>query len=139
MIGRNLAGMRAGDIARGAKLLAGVPGVDAARIRGIARGVAGVWLLMAASIEPRIASVWIDHTPYSLRAAIDTPIHRNLHDAVIPGFALHWDLADLVKSIAPRRVMWSDPTDWMGQIKPNVPGAIYRRFDEGDEPFLKRY
>jgi Acetyl xylan esterase (AXE1) len=138
VIGRNLAGMRAGDIARGAQLLAGLQGVDASHIRGIARGVAGVWLLMAASIEPCITSIWVDRTPYSLRAALETPIHRNLHDVVIPGFALHWDLADVVKAIAPRQVLWTDPTDWMGQIKPKIAGAVYRTFDEGDEAFLKR-
>jgi cephalosporin-C deacetylase-like acetyl esterase len=138
VIGRNLAGMRAGDIARAAQLLASLPGVDASHIRGIARGVSGVWLLMAASVQPSITSVWLDRTPYSLRAALETPIHRNLHDAVVPGFALHWDLADMVKSIAPRHVLWTDPTDWMGRIKPNIPGAVYRTFEEGDEPFLRR-
>jgi hypothetical protein len=138
VIGRNLAGMRAGDIARGARLLAGLPGVDASNIRGIARGVAGIWLLMAASLEPGITSIWVDRTPYSLRAALETPLHRNLHDAVIPGFALHWDLGDLVGAIAPRTVLWTDPTDWVGQIKPNLPNAVYRTFEQGDEPFLAR-
>src|SRR5262249_11441618 len=77
-------------------------------------------------------------TPYSIRSALQTPIHRNLHDAVIPGFALHWDLEDVVKAIGPRQVLWSDPTDWMGVVRPNVPGAVYRTFDEGDERFLGR-
>jgi Acetyl xylan esterase (AXE1) len=138
VIGRNLAGMRAGDIARAARLLAAYPTVDPAAIRGIARGVPGVWLLLAAAIEPRIGSVWLDKTPYSIRAALQGPLHRNLHDAVIPGFALRWDLADVVKTIAPRQVLWSDPTDWMGVVRPNVSGAVYRTFEEGDERFLGR-
>jgi Acetyl xylan esterase (AXE1) len=42
MIGRDLAGMRAGDIIRGVDLLASRPDVDASAIRAVARGVPGV-------------------------------------------------------------------------------------------------
>ena len=38
------------------------------------------------------------------------------HDAVIPGFALKWDLADLRDLLRPRSVVWRDPTDWMGNV-----------------------
>jgi hypothetical protein len=60
--------------------------------------------------------VFLDHTPHSLRAAIDAPIHTNLHDAVMPGFAVKWDLVDLRGLIRPRTVTWRDPTDWMGNV-----------------------
>lgn len=73
-------------------------------------------LLLAAAGNPRLQSLTLDRTPYSLRAAIDAPIHSNLHDAVIPGLALKWDLADLRALIAPRTVIWQDPTDWMGNV-----------------------
>jgi hypothetical protein len=102
VIGKNMAGMRAFDIQRGVDLLAARPDVDAASIRAAARDVGGVWLLMAACVDPRIGKIWLDRTPHSLRAALDVPITRDLHDAVIPGFALHWDLDDLVKALAPR-------------------------------------
>ena len=49
-------------------------------------------------------------------AAIDSPIHINLHDAVIPGFAVKWDLTDLRDLLRPRVVVWRDPTDWMGNV-----------------------
>jgi hypothetical protein len=45
---------------------------------------------------------YADRTPYSLRAALEQPIHRNLHAVLMPGFCLRWDLADLVKAIEPR-------------------------------------
>jgi hypothetical protein len=60
--------------------------------------------------------VALDRTPYSIRAAIDAPMHTNLHDAVIPGFAVKWDLADLREILRPREVTWTDPTDWMGNV-----------------------
>ena len=97
-----MAGLRAGDIMRGVDLLVDRPDVDAGHVRAAARDVGGVWLLMAAAQDLRIGKIWLDQTPHSLRAALEVPITRDLHDAVIPGFALHWDLDDLVKAMAPR-------------------------------------
>ena len=94
-----------------------------------------MWLLMAAAIDPRLGKIWLDQTPHSLRAALEVPITRDLHDAVIPGFALHWDLNDLVKAMAPRSVLWTDPTDWMGNVAPHLEGFRYRTFEEPDDPF----
>ena len=91
---------------------------------------------MASAIDPRIGKIWLDQTPYSLRAALEVPITRDLHDAVIPGFALHWDLSDLVKAIAPRSVLWTDPTDWMRKVIPHLDGFLYRTFEEPDDHFL---
>jgi hypothetical protein len=96
--------------------------VDPARISAHASGVAGIWLLLAAAVNPQIASVSLDRTPYSLKAAIDAPIHTNLHDAVIPEFSMRsWDLADLRGLVRDgkgraRPVRWNDPTDWMGNV-----------------------
>src|SRR5271157_5884246 len=69
VIGKNLAGMRAGDIQRGVDVLLAQPDVDAGSVRAAARNVSGVWLLMAASTDARIGKIWLDHTPYSLRTA----------------------------------------------------------------------
>ena len=137
MIGRDLAGMRAGDIIRGVDQLASRADVDANSICAAAQGVQGVWLLMAAAIDPRIHRIWLDNTPYSLRTALDNPLSRDLHDAIIPGFALRWDLQDLVKAIAPRQVIWSDPTDWMQEVQPHLDGYLYRTHEEADERFVK--
>jgi dienelactone hydrolase len=136
VIGKNLAAMRAADVRRGVDLLVSWPGVDATSIRAAARNVPGVWLLMATAIDPRIRKIWLDGTPYSLRAALEVPINRDLHDAVIPGFALHWDLDDLVKIIAPRPVLWTDPTDWLRKVVPHLNGFLYRTFEEPDDRYL---
>ncbi len=135
LIGRNLPGMRAADIIRGVDLLAARPDVNAAAISASARDVAGVWLLMAAALDPRIGRIWLNRTPYSLRAALDSPVNRNLHDALIPGFALKWDLADLRRALGTRPLVWTDPTDWMGVILPHVDGCTYRTFEEPDDRF----
>ena len=130
-IGRNLPAMRAHDILRGIDLLAARPDVDSSSIRAFARGVKGIWLLLAAAVDTRISKIWLDRTPYSLRAALDTPMNTELFDAVIPGFALHWDLDDLVKAMGDRPVLWTDPSNWMGH--PVFLGAPFRyRYVVGD-------
>jgi dienelactone hydrolase len=139
LIGRNLPGMRAFDILRGVELLAARPDVDTASISAVARGVAGVWLLIAAAMDSRLSRIWIDRTPYSLRLALEGPLHRNLHAAIIPGFCLNWDLADVRKSIAPRAVLWTDPTDWMEHVVSIAGDFRYRGFEEGDEKIVSEW
>jgi hypothetical protein len=130
-IGRNLPAMRAHDILRGVDLLASRSDVDPASIRATARGVKGIWLLLAAAVDSRIATVWLDRTPYSLRAALENSMNTDLFDAVIPGFALHWDLDDLTKAMADRPVLWTDPSNWMGH--PVALGLTFRyRYTIGD-------
>jgi cephalosporin-C deacetylase-like acetyl esterase len=135
LIGLNLPGMRAADIIRGVDLLIARPDVNAASIAAVAHDVQGVWLLMAAALDPRIGRVWLQRTPYSLRAALDGPVNRNLQDAIVPGFALRWDLADLRRALGARPVIWTDPTDWMGTVVPNVQGCLYRTFEDSDDRY----
>jgi dienelactone hydrolase len=136
LVGRNMAGMRAYDIRRGIDFLAARPDVDANAIRGIARGEPGVWLLMEAAVDPRLQRIWLDRTPHSLRAALDEPLNRNLHMAVIPGFCLKWDLADLVTAMEGRPILWTDPTNWMRVVTPLAGNFRYRYSSEGDGPYL---
>jgi len=126
MIGHNLPALRAYDILRGVDLLSARADVDAHAIRAAARGVDGIWLLLATATDARIQKIWIDRTPYSLRAALNNTMTADLWDAVIPGFVLSWDLNDLVKAIAPRQVMWTDPTNWMRRLVPEGPRFEYR-------------
>jgi dienelactone hydrolase len=116
LVGRNLPAMHAAEINAAVTELARRADVDPSRISARASGVNGVALLLAAAVNPQIGSVSFDRTPHSVRSAIDAPIHTNLHDAVIPGFALKWDLADLRELLKPRSVTWKDPTDWMGNV-----------------------
>jgi hypothetical protein len=117
-IGLNLPAMRAHDILRGIDLLAAHSDVEPSSIRAAARGVKGIWLLLAAAVDTRIGKVWLDRTPHSLRAALENSMNTDLFDAVIPGFALRWDLDDLTKAMGSRPVLWTDPSNWMGHPVP---------------------
>ena len=116
LVGRNLPAMHAAEIDAAVREAVERRDVDASKITARASGVAGVALLLAAAANDRIASVSLNRTPHSVRAAVDAPMHTNLHDAVIPGFALKWDLSDLRGLITPRSVVWTDPSDWMGNV-----------------------
>ena len=147
VIGLNLPSKRAHDILRGVDLLAARDDVDAAQIRAAARGVKGIWLLLAAAVDARIVKVWLDRTPYSVRAALEHSMNSDLFDAVIPGFALHWDLDDLSKAMGNRRVLWTDPANWMGHPVPAGPAFRYRYVigdttdlhDEQDNAYLNEF
>jgi hypothetical protein len=115
-IGRSLPAMRAHDILRGLDVLAARDDVDPDSIHAAAQGVKGIWLLLAAATDARISKVWLDKTPYSLSEALNNTLNTDLSDAVIPGFALHWDLDDLTKAMGARPVLWTDPTNWMGRV-----------------------
>jgi cephalosporin-C deacetylase-like acetyl esterase len=125
--GKNLASMRAHDILCGVDVLAATPGIDATRITVVASDVAGIWALLAAAADPRIARLELSRTPWSLRAALDSPIARGLYEAAVPGLLLRGDLPDLVKVIGRERVTWRDPVDWMRNVVP-LDGYEYTRF-----------
>src|SRR5712692_7553581 len=126
VIGLNLPAMRAHDILRGVDVLAARDDVDPKSIRAAARGVKGIWLLLAAAMDTRIVKIWLDRTPYSVRAALEHSMNSDLFDAVIPGFALHWDLDDVVKAMETRPVLWTDPTNWMERPVALGPPFQYR-------------
>lgn len=139
-IGRNLAAMRAHDLLQGLDFLAGRNDVDASRIRAAARDVKGVWLLLAAAADSRIRKVWLDRTPHALSDAMDRAINTNLYDAAIPGFLLHWDLADLVRAMGNRTVLWTDPANWMGKTVPSLGrGFSYRNPGQKEDAFLETF
>jgi cephalosporin-C deacetylase-like acetyl esterase len=129
LVGRNLPATHAAEVNAVVTRLVQRTDVDPARISVRASGLAGIPVLLAAAINPRIASVVLTRTPHSVRAAIDSPIHTNLHDAVIPGFAVKWDLADLRDLLRPRPVEWRDPTDWMGNVVSLGSGYVYSSSD----------
>jgi len=125
-IGVSLPGRRAHDILRGVDLLCSREDVDPASIRAAGQGIKGIWLLLAGAADPRIQKIWLDRTPYSLFEALQNTLNTSLYDAAIPGFALHWDLEDLVKLMVDRPVIWTDPTNWMGRVAFVGPRFRYR-------------
>ena len=139
LVGRNLAAMRAHDLLVAVDVLSARSDVEASSIRGYARGVKGVWLLLAAAVDQRLGKIWLDRTRWSINAALEGPLTNHLFDAMIPRFALHWDFQDLVDAIGDRRVLWTDPTNWMNRVVPLGAQYRYRHVGEGDGPSIEEF
>jgi cephalosporin-C deacetylase-like acetyl esterase len=139
LVGRNLAAMRAHDLLVAVDVLAARSDVDPTLVRGYARGVKGFWLLLAAAVDKRLGKIWLDRTPWSFVVGLEGPLTNHLFEAMIPGFALHWDFKDLVEAMSPRRVFWTDPTNWMNRVVPLGPPYRYRYVAEGDAPSLEEF
>lgn len=139
LVGRNLAAMRARDIVVAVDVLSARADVNPADIRGYARGVKGFWLMLAAGVDQRLSRIWLDRTPWRLSVALAAPLSSHLFEAMIPGFALHWDFPDLVRLIGERRIFWTDPTNWMNQVVDAGEGYRYRTVGQGDADYLKEF
>ena len=93
-----------GDESAFQEFLAARPDVDPSSITAYGKGGMGVALLHAAALDRRITRVVVEDTPESFHAILDEPLHRNAPEIVIPGVLRHYDIADLVRAIAPRSV-----------------------------------
>lgn len=139
LIGKNLAVMRVHDIVGGVDFLASRAEVDRARIGAYGRGVKGVWVLLGALVDSRVSRIWLDRTPHSLRVAFANPMASHLFDAMIPGFARHWDYGAIAEALAPRSVYWTDPTNWMNQVVEAGSRFRYRYVYEGDAGLVQEF
>jgi dienelactone hydrolase len=96
MTGRTLAGIRADDILRGLDLLTGRGLLHGGTAIGFAKGLAAVDLLHAATIDSRFVDLALEDMLVSYRAAVRSPVHRQLSDVVVPGVLSRYDLQDLL-------------------------------------------
>jgi len=116
VVGKSLVGMRADDAIRAVNWLVSQPDVDRSSIAIYGRGPEGMAALHAAALDDRINHVVIENTLVSYRLALESPLHRNLSDVILPGILLHYDVADLLESISPRSVVFVNPADAIGAI-----------------------
>ena len=102
MVGRPLVGLHMAEIVRAIDLLAerGLLANSGAML--YARGLAGAAALHAAAIDSRINALFLEDSLISYRAIAETPIHRRIFPAIVPGVLGEYDLPDLAMAIAPR-------------------------------------
>ena len=68
--------------------------------------------LHAAAVDTRMTRLMAENTLDSYRTALDAPLHRNLSEITI---RRHYDVAESLEAIAPRRVTLLNPADALGQ------------------------
>jgi hypothetical protein len=128
VVGKSLAGLRAGDVRRGMDVLRARPDVDVLRIDAIGRGTFAVPVLLAATLDPRIARVAVDESIVSYRAILGHSIHKDHPESLLPGVLRRFDIGDLLLALAPRPVVLVDPVDAVGQ--PLGRGGIERELGD---------
>jgi dienelactone hydrolase len=114
MTGKPLVAMRAEDIARAVDVLLARADVDAAGLELYGHGVAAVPALYAAAFDKRIAAVTLERMLHSYESIIRQRIHRQQWENAVQGALRHYDLPDLVRWIAPRKVTMIDPVNPLG-------------------------
>jgi dienelactone hydrolase len=114
MTGKPLVTMRAEDIARAVDVLLARPDVDASRIELYGYGLAAVPALYAAAFDKRIAAVTLEGMLESYESIIRRRIHRQQWENAVQGALRHYDLPDLVRWIAPRKVTMIKPVNPLG-------------------------
>jgi cephalosporin-C deacetylase-like acetyl esterase len=117
LIGRSLVGMRAQDVCRGVEVLAARPEVDRDKIYGFGRGAGAVPTLYAAALDNRIRRVALEEMLVSYESVTSHRIHRQVFEQVVPGALKHYDLPDLVASLASRGVLITSTVDALGQVR----------------------
>lgn len=104
MVGKPLIGLRMNDILRGLDVLSEKNLLPGNRVLGFGRGLIASALLHAAVVDSRIRGVILQDGLVSFRSIAETPIHRQIFEAVVPGVLGTYDLPDLVAALTPRPV-----------------------------------
>lgn len=114
LLARPLAGMRAEDISAGVSLLAAHSGIDATRIALYGWDAGAIPALYAAAFDSRIAAVTLNGLLTSYESVIRQRIHRRVFEHIVVGALRSYDLPDLIRWIAPRKVTVERRVDPLG-------------------------
>ncbi len=116
-LGRPLVGQRTEDVLTALEALLVRDDVDPGRVHavGIERG--GPVVLHAAALEPRIQQVTVRQAIDSWMDVVATPLAEHQLEQIVPNALKRYDLPDLVRAIAPRKVTIEDPVDPTGRPK----------------------
>lgn len=111
LVGKSLTGFRAEDVTRSVDYLLSRSDVQKHGVTAIGNGSGGVYVLHAATLDSRINKVITQQSPALLRLGVERPIHRHIYEVAVPGMLAKYDLDDLIRAIAPRKVTVVNPVD----------------------------
>lgn len=115
VLGKPVVGQRVWDILRTLDYLAARPDVDSSQIRILGTGSAGVTGALAAVLDSRVRSLLLTRAFPSWKSIVDAEDYSVPLDWFVPGVLQHYDLPDLVASVAPRPVWIYDAVDPLGR------------------------
>jgi dienelactone hydrolase len=120
-LGRTMAGVRARDITAGVDLLLARRDLGVRQVTAHGVGHASLPALLATAFDTRIAAAELDGLLQSYQAVAGTRLHRRAYEQVLPGALRHFDIEDLVRAVAPRRVTVHRYVDAMGDTATRQP------------------
>ena len=118
ILGKPLLGQRVTDILAAAAAWRAYPGMSRRKLRLAASGRLSIAALFAAALDPKIAEVYLSGTLLSYRHIVDTEEFTTPLAEFVPRLLRHTDLPDVVRSIAPRRVVLAGSVDAKGAAIP---------------------
>lgn len=114
LIGRSITGIRSGDIVRLTRWLQS--NQEDVQISAVADGNLAPALLHAAAFEPHIEQVALLNSYSSFRSLAMTRLYnQNFYTSFIPGALANYDLPHLAGTLAPRKLLISNPLDGSGE------------------------
>ncbi len=115
VLGKPVLGQRVWDVLRTLDYLAARPDVDNSQMRILGRGSAGIAAGLATVLDSRVRSLLLTHSVPSWQSIVDAEDYSVSLDWFVQGILQHFDLPDLLASIAPRPVWIYDAVDADGQ------------------------
>ena len=118
LIGRSIAGIQAGDIARLIQSIQKNHGAET--IYGVARKEMTPVLLHAAVFIPAMERIaFVEPLSSYGSLVINRFYHSPFISAAVPGALKSYDLPDLAAALAPRKLLMVNVTNGMGEVKPS--------------------
>lgn len=114
LLNKPLVAMRAEDISAAAGLLIQRDDVDGSRLSVYGVEAGAIPALYATALDERIRALTVDGMLLSYESAIRSRIHRRVFEHVVHGAIRNYDLPDLLRWIAPRRVRVLNSVDPLG-------------------------
>ncbi len=116
-LGRPLLGQRTEDVLAALDVLAARKEIDAANLRIVGVEGGGPVALHAAALDERLKAVAVERSIESWMDVVATPLCRNQLNQIVPAALTRYDLPDLARAIAPRKVETREPADPTGKPK----------------------
>ncbi len=108
-------GMRVSEITAGIDLLSARTGIGVSTVTAIRVSHAAMPMPFATAFDTRIAAGELDELLASYQSAVGSALHRRKNQHALPGVLQHFEVADLVKAIAPRPAIVVRFVDPLGQ------------------------
>ena len=116
-LGRPLLGQRTEDVLAALDVLAARKEVDPANLRIVGVEGGGPVALHAAALDERLKAVTVERSIESWMDVVATPLCKNQLNQIVPAALTRYDLPDLARAIAPRKVQIRNVVDPTGKPK----------------------